>query len=353
MSQNSGIGVYLRNILSNWLACSETEVGRLALSSESSRHHSQGLGWHLQLLNPGCAIYTVREQLLVPKCVPPMAKALWVPHYNIPLMCSKPIVATVHDVFHLAMPELVPGLAKRGYARVMFAGVRARARRIICVSEFSKQELMRHVDVPEHRIRVIHNGVAPEWFSAKPSAEASTAAPYFICVGNVKPHKNLSTLIEAFSMLSDLPHRLVIVGRKEGFIVGDPAVARAAQALGDRVQFTGQISQERLLPLVAGASALVLPSLYEGFGLPAIEAMACGCPVVTSRAASLPEICGHAAVYFDPRSPRELASAIRNLAQNVDLQRRLRAEGRERASVFRWDICAQRTAEVIAEVLDG
>jgi glycosyltransferase involved in cell wall biosynthesis len=162
----------------------------------------------------------------------------------------------------------------------------------------------------------------------------------------------LKTLIETFGLIKDdVPHDLVIVGRREGFITGDETVVAEAATLGDRVRFTGYVGDDLLRQYFAHADALVLPSLYEGFGLPPLEAMACRCPVIVSNAASLPEVCGDAALYCDPHDPTDIADKIRQLTNDMNLQDALRQRGLERAKQFTWEKCAQETLAVIREVL--
>jgi glycosyltransferase involved in cell wall biosynthesis len=294
-------------------------------------------------------LYGLRQQLL-----PAAARALepdllWVPHYNVPLTWRGRLLVTVHDLAHLALPELFGRGPRRVYARLTFAAVRRRAAGLMFVSRFSRDEFHRLVGTPRGREWTVANGVEPEWFEVAPPPEER---PYFLYVGNVKPHKNLGRLLEAFaSLTAELPHDLVLVGRRRGFLTGDPEIGRRAEALGRRVRFTGFIETGELRPTVAGATALVLPSLYEGFGLPALEAMACGRPVLAARAGALPEVCAEAALYCDPRDPEAIADGLRRLATEPELAGRLAAAGRERARRFSWDETARSVTEAIRRLV--
>ena len=168
----------------------------------------------------------------------------------------------------------------------------------------------------------------------------------------MKPHKNLGRLLEAFAAVTgDIPHDLVLAGRRRGFLTGDREVANLAEGLAERVRFTGFLEADELRRAVAGAEALVLPSLYEGFGLPAVEAMACGRPVLAARAGALPEVCGEAALYCDPRDRRDIAAGLRRLAGDPELAARLAAAGHRHARRFCWDDTAAGVGRAIRELV--
>jgi glycosyltransferase involved in cell wall biosynthesis len=282
-------------------------------------------------------IYSIAEQLTVPRAIPHDAALLWVPHYNIPLLYRGALAVTLHDVNHLALPQ--KSMLRRAYARTLHDAVRRRARLVMCVSEFTARECRRLVGEPR-ALAVIKNGVGTRWFDLKP-ARAPGAVPYLLYVGNVKPHKNLARLIQAFEQIAaSIPHRLVIVGRKEGLLTSDEAAFTRAAALGERVQYAGQVSDAELESLVANCDALVLPSLYEGFGLPPLEALACGRPVAVSLGSSLPEVCGPEADYFDPTSTESIAASLRRLATRTPDARETVARRRAWASQFNWDASA-------------
>jgi len=294
-------------------------------------------------------IYSVQEQLEYQRVVPRDAQLLWVPHYNIPLLRRGATVVTVHDVFHLATSDI--GAARRAYARLLFGAVVRRARLVMCDSSFTARELVRLAGTPRRMVPV-HLGVDPRWFSLGDSAPP-VAGPYLLAVGNVKPHKNLKRLVAAFALVAaDIPHRLVIVGKREGLLTLDTEVQDAAERLGDRVLFTGYVTRDELERYVAGCAALIQPSLYEGFGLPPLEAMAAGRPVAVSHAASLPEVCGPQADYFDPLDVGSIADALKQCASRVDTED---AADRRRqwARQFDWDVTARTVRSLLGDALDA
>lgn len=352
MARHSGIGTYIRNVVPRMLAARPdwqfSLLGDPALTATFA---------NLELPNVtevACTapIYTIREQVEVAARVPRESSLIWSPHYNAPLLARAPLLVTIHDLAHIARPEFAPGMLKRAYARTMFRQVKRRAAAIICVSRFTAAELERCIPGPGAPVTVVHSGVDAGWFDMAHAAVTSLDKPYFVFVGNVKPSKNLGTLLRAYAMVMDeLPHDLLIVGKRDGMIGGDDAVLRLAERWPDRVRLTGEVSDGQLRGYVRGAVALVFPSLYEGFGLPPIEAMAAGCPCIVSTAAAIPEACGDAAMYFDPSNAGELAAKLREIAGNDTLRAALVRRGAEQALRYDWDCTTRQTIDVMESVL--
>jgi glycosyltransferase involved in cell wall biosynthesis len=296
-------------------------------------------------------IYSIREQIALPRRVPRGTDILWSPHYNIPVAWRGRLAVTIHDLAHLALPEFVGGLHRRAYARFMFDRVSHSADAIMTDSEFSRAEFVRLVGVRRAEPRVVHLGVDRGWFEI-PLSPSPHPRPYLLYVGNVKPHKNLNRLLQAFEQLAPrISCDLLILGKNEGFLSEDPGARAAADRLAPRVQLLGALPQELLRRYVSHAEAVVQPSLYEGFGLPPLEAMAAGCPAIVSRAASLPEVCGDAALYFDPLDSGSLAEAIQRLLHQPELRATLRCRGLERARHFTWDRSAAAVLTVLERLL--
>ena len=294
-------------------------------------------------------IYTLAEQWKVPLAASG-CDLLWAPHYNFPLLFPGKIVVTIHDCFHLTHLDSSSNLIKRTYATLFLLIARFRRLSISVDSRFTASEVTQFGGISSSRLNVILLGVDEFWFNLPPTNLPPASPPYFIFVGNIKPHKNLLRLLQAFARVMHLfPHELLLVGKRDGFITGDPDVQRYAQQLGDRVKFTGWIEQDQLKQHIAGATALVLPSLYEGFGLPALEAMACGCPVLASHAASLPEVCGDAATYFDPLSVDSMAQSLIEASNWSAEERNRRIKlGKERAQTFSWDTTVRKLLDLFA-----
>jgi glycosyltransferase involved in cell wall biosynthesis len=230
--------------------------------------------------------------------------------------------------------------------------------RIIAVSQWVKQELVELAGVKESRIEVVPNGIDHTAFYPRPRNEESVILiqpfsfrrPYILYASRIDhPLKNHIRLIKAFEIFKERtkhPHRLVLAG---GDSHGAEKVKEAAAVSPYRndIFFTGHFPSTSLPELYAGANIVVFPSMYEGFGLGILEAMASGVPVACARAASLPETAEHAALYFDPLDPEDMADRMVTLVSNRDIARECRALGLERVKAFSWDGCAQRTLEII------
>ncbi len=350
MLHASGIGTYLRNLLPRIVASRPDWSFTILGDPDELRKEPWVETRSVSIIPFRPAIYSVGEQIQL-AWRPPASHMFWAPHYNFPLLWRSKLLVTIHDVCHLALPQLVRGPHRRAYARFMFRALRRRASCVICVSEFTRAEFLRLVSGNGRPPVTVHNGIDAAWFGVRP-AVSPHARPYLLYVGNVKPHKNLGTLLEAFRQIAgSIPHDLVIVGRQTGFITADEAVVRSAAGLQGRVRFTGELPSRDLERFMAHADAFVFPSLYEGFGFPPLEAMAAGCPTVVARSASLPEVCGDAALYFDPSRADQLASALTRLLSDEGLRGELGRRGRQQAAKFSWDRCSEQTLAVIEATL--
>jgi glycosyltransferase involved in cell wall biosynthesis len=347
----SGIGTYLSQLLPRLISARD-DLHFTLLGPSSTL---AGLPWtraaSVRVVGLETPIYSVREQVALPLAIPAGTDVFWSPHYNIPLAWRGRLIATIHDLAHLALPELVAGAHRRAYARFMFGQVARRANAIVTVSDFTRVEFERLVGGRRVKPEVVHSGVDTRWFHLPPS-RSPHSVPYLLYVGNVKPHKNLGRLLEAFGQVAPrVSWDLLIAGKDEGFLNGDRTVRAAADRLSPRVQMLGSLTQDLLEQYLSHAGALVLPSLYEGFGLPPLEAMACGRPAIVSRVAALPEICSDAAIYCNPLDPASIAAAIVQVHDDPALRETLRCRGLDRARHFTWERSAQGTLAILDRVL--
>lgn len=353
MLHASGIGTVIQNLVPLVISLYSNIKFYLLGKRRDIELFSWAYNENTEIINCNSSIYTVSEQIELFRKIPKNISLFWSPHYNIPIFYSGKLLVTVHDVFHIAMPEYIDGLHRRLYARGMFVALKHKANKIICDSQFTSNELMRLTGIDSSKIRVIYPGVDAMWFSIQKKARPHLK-PYLLFVGNVKPHKNLVRLVEAYEILMEkIPHDLVIVGKKEGFITEDKVVQEKALKLNHRIHFTGYVTDNLLRQYFMHADTLVLPSLYEGFGLPALEAMACGCPVVASNAASLPEVCGDAAYYVAPDNIESITDGIYKVITDETLRKSLSEKGFERAKLFNWEKSAKEHLKVFEDVLNS
>ncbi|MCI0724723.1 MAG: glycosyltransferase family 4 protein [Acidobacteria bacterium] len=306
-------------------------------------------------------IYTLREQIQIPWAAR-RCDLLHVPHYNAPLLYAGKLVVTICDLVHISEPSLRWTLKSWLYARPMLHLVARKADHIVALSAHVKAEIVERLGVSPAKVSVIHCGVDSQFRPLEPKDCAETVAselgitrPYILFVGNLKPHKNVPTLLRAFALLRsrrNFDHRLVVVGEDAQ---GTPELKQEASHLGldSAVSFLPHVP-DRLLPKVYGAAdLLVVPSTMEGFGLPVVEAMACGTPVICSRAGSLPEVAGDAAEYFEAPSVEELAESIGRVLASPERQMVMRQKGLERVRHFSWEKCAKQHIEVYRQLLNG
>jgi glycosyltransferase involved in cell wall biosynthesis len=257
------------------------------------------------------------------------ADVLHCPTYRGPLRARVPLVVTVHDLAVLRHPETFNRWTRTYSPRVVLRVLRA-ASRIIAVSEFTRRELVELLSINPDKITVIPNGVDDEFTREGPSAPGD----YVLAVGTLEPRKNLDRIVEA-ARRSDVELRVVGARGWGGVDVG-----------GNGVRWLGEVDDSELARLYRGAVCLAYPSLYEGFGIPVLEAMACGVPVVTTRGSAMEEVADGAAVLVDAYDPAEIAAGIERAAAERD---KLVARGLERAQAFRWEAVAGATVQVYRE----
>ena len=351
---NSGIGTYIKNIVPGIIEKFPGLKFYLLIDPRRIKSYSDPKfkSSNVNFINCKSNLYSLYEQVDIYRAIPADTSIFWSPHYVIPALYNKKILVTIHDVCHLALPDSNLGLGKNLYARLMFKISTTKATKIITDSNFSKQEIIRFTGVSPEIVKVIHLGSGSKSYFNHDYLDESEINPYIVFLGNVKPNKNLLRLLKAFKILIDtIPHKLLIVGKKDGFISQDLEVFNYASKLGNRVEFTGFIEDVQLKKILRSAKALIFPSIYEGFGFPPLEAMECGCPVGASSAASIPEICGDAAIYFDPYSPEDIAEKILLLTTNQELCRNLIEKGYLKIHTYSWNITIEKTCEIIENIL--
>jgi glycosyltransferase involved in cell wall biosynthesis len=354
-----GIGTYIRNLLQE-LARMDHETEFVILSHPEDREVVTTLGANFRAVKETAGNYSFAEQMKIPLDLHRERVDLFhAPHYVLPPLVRCPSVVTIHDCIHLMFPQYLPNRRSLAYARTSITLAARRSTRVLTVSESSKRDILRYVDIPPGKIDVIYNAY-DERFRDEPNEEAVARVrerfqlqdQFVLYAGNVKPHKNLERLIEAFHLvrsrgLDNL--KLVLIGDD---ISKYTALRRAVHRhqLHKYVRFLGFLPLDTLAVMYRLAGVFVFPSLYEGFGLPPLEAMASGTPVVTSNVSSLPEVAGDAAILVDPYDATAIADGIYRVLTDDSLRQDLKRRGLDRATQFSWESSVRRVREIYGQV---
>jgi len=350
-----GIGTYIRNLLRQ-LARLDRQTEFVVLCHPDDREGLGSLGENFRPVPETSKNYSISEQIRIPLALMREQVTLFhAPHYVLPPLVPCRSVVTIHDCIHLMFPQYLPNRFALAYARTSIELAAWRATRIMTVSESSKRDILRFVDVKPDKIDVIYNAF-DERFGVEPREEDVVRVreryqlhdEFVLYAGNVKPHKNLERLIEAFELVRKrgLDHlKLVLIGDEISKYAGLRRAVHQHQ-LHKYVRFLGYLPEETLAVMYRLAGVFVFPSLYEGFGLPPLEAMASGTPVVTSNVSSLPEVAGDAAVLVDPYLPQAIADGIHTVLTDETLRRSLRQKGLARAAQFSWEQSVRRVLDI-------
>ncbi|MCC6178048.1 MAG: glycosyltransferase family 4 protein [Chloroflexi bacterium] len=370
INQSAGIGRFVRQLVGAMVALDPTDSfllihaapnpGRIAEYPEGKNVHRRALRLSERWLN------RVWHRLKVPLPVDWLSGPVDIfhsPDFVLPPVRRARTILTVHDLAFLLYPECADSHLRAYLERTVPRSV-SRADFVVADSENTRNDVIVLLGVPPDRVAVVPGGVDPSFRPVEDPARRAALrtqigldaeTPYILFVGVIEPRKNLIGLIEAFDILKSrraLPHKLVVVGRKGWLWEG--TMQRADRSpYRDDIIFPGFIPDGELATLYSAAEMFAFPSHYEGFGLPALEAMACGTPVVASRASSLPEVVGDAGIQVDPNDREGLASALELLALNPDIRADFRRRGLERAATFTWQAAAEAMLDIYHRVARG
>lgn len=349
----SGIGRYTREITTR--LARRGAFRQLLLAGDAVELavfiHDTGIAERVSIAALAGGRYAPQTQLYLPRLALslPADAVIWFPHWDAPLADpGRPSVVTVHDLIHLRVPGAA-GALKRSALRTLLRTVTHRARTVITDAAFTRDDLAAHDAAIAGRLQVVPCGVGEQFTPGAPGPlPAGLERPYLLCVANRKPHKNLRAAVDVLAeVLPSHPTlRLAVAG--EHFPEWQDVLAHAAaRGVSDRVVDIPQIDDATLVALYRGASCLLFPSHYEGFGMPVLEAMACGVPVVASNVTSIPEVAGDAAILCAPDDTAAMASAVGRLLDDAEFRdARIRA-GIAQAARFTWD----RTAASVERIL--
>lgn len=358
--QDFGIGTYIRNLVAG-LTEIDQENCYVLLTGHQGKEALGQLPDNFRVVLERSPVYSFRELVALSWRLFRLRLDLYhATHYVLPAATPSRVVVTIHDIIHLLYPQFLPNRIAFFYAQRMMRRSLSRADRVIAVSENTRSDLAEYFGVDGSEIDVIYNGV-DDTFRQKLSQEdldrwlrqLDIRRPYLLFVGNPKPHKNLDRVIQAYArahQLADFDAPLVCVGDRTA--AQFKLRQRAEQlGVGDKVRLLGHVAQEALPALYQGAMLFLYPTLYEGFGLPVVEAMASGTPVLTSNTSALKEVGGSHAHLVDPLDTERMAKAIARLMTDDDYRASLADKGLARSRDFHWRLTAERTREVYLDVL--
>ncbi len=355
-----GIGTYVRNLIRE-LAEIDRENAYFVITGPAGRDSLKRLPENFRVAIQRSPVYSVRELFALSQQLLRLKVDLYhATHYVMPLIVPCRSVVTIHDIIHLLYPEFLPNRLAFIYAERMIRRSLQKGDRIISVSRNTRTDLMSYFHVDGDKIEVVYNGIEDVFREALPSDDLERwmrslglERPYLLFVGNPKPHKNLDNVVQAYAralQLHDFPHRLVCVGDRGGqeFKIRQ----RASQlGIGERLLLLGHVAQEALPAIYQGAAAFLYPTLYEGFGLPVVEAMASRVPVITSNTSSLKEIAAGYADLVNPLDVDGMAQAIVRAVSDADHRKSLRKLGQRRAEDFRWRQAAEKTLDIYLQAI--
>jgi glycosyltransferase involved in cell wall biosynthesis len=363
-SQSAGVGTYTRGLLEG-LAAVDTEneyllYSYLDLPQPSYSGLPQGHNFSLRTVKPGEEHWerSWSRADLPPKGTLGCVDIVHSPFFNAPRVGDAALVVTIHDISFLLYPQFH---TEANRLHCLNGTLRAAlyADRMIAVSHCTRNALVDYFAMPEERLRVIHEAPRKIYYPEgdieliRNTLERLEIFHNFILsVGSLEPRKNLQTLLHAYAAYIErhAGRELLVVAGGEGWLNEDLPLYVAKLGLGERVKFLGYVQDADLRVLYSAAKLFVYPSVYEGFGLPPLEAMACGAPVITSNASALPEVVGDAAALVDPSSSEELYYAMRQVLHDDGLRLKLRKQSLERAKLFSWERTAEETLAVYREV---
>ncbi len=355
MINHSGIGTYIRNLVPNL-------VNKYNLILLGNREILTRFSWSetVRIIDCKSRIYSLKEQLEIPLKIP-ACDIFICPHYNVPVLPVKARkkIVIIHDVYHLAFSDQL-SLLQKLYSRFLINYALTHFDKTVTISRFSESEIVKYTGINREKLTVLYPGFNFKSATLNKDKEDlirkkySLPERFILFVGNIKPHKNLKNLLLAYKILLDrnIKIKMVATGKKEGFIVSDEGIKTIMnenKVLADNVLFTGYIDGDLLPGIYKMADVFVFPSFYEGFGIPPIEAMAAGTPVIVSREASLPEVCGDAALYCDASAPKDIADKIEMMLTQENLRNDLIKKGKLNVTRFTKDNFDQGWINIINE----
>jgi len=315
--------------------------------------------------------YSLKEQIGMPRLIrKEKIDLMHFPHFNVPVLYRKKFIVTIHDLILTKFPSvrattlnpIIYKFKNLAYKFIVKSALK-RAEKIIAVSEFTKNDIIEQFGIKKEKIEVTYEGVSKNLASPQPSLSQGEGEknqddkevlfrynihkPFFFYTGNAYPHKNLEGLVKIYSKVKEKYKdlSLVFVGKEDYFY------KRLKEQTNEEIIFTGFVTDEELTVLYKNALFYIFPSMYEGFGLPPLEAMANGCPVLSSNKSCMPEILGDAVLYFNPENEGEMIEQIKRMVENENLRKDLIQKGYKQVKKYSWEECARKTLEIYSNEL--
>jgi len=349
-----GIGTYIQNLLAEFSKNNLLEMTYFATDEQKIVLQNSLNG---KFVSENSSKYSLQELFSLSKNAnADSIDLLHVPHYTLPLNLKKKSVVTVHDLIHIRLLKYF-SFTHRMYASYMIRHACSNASHVIVVSEFTKNDILNSFDIPEHNITVIPHGIDPHFFQQRQDSEkidfkkrSNITKPYLLYTGSLKPHKNVSLLVKAFKEIrKSADVQLVLTGETIDIY---PGIVSQVELKDRNVISLGYLSRSELVTAYQCAEAVVLPSVYEGFGFSMIEAMAAGVPALGARATSIPEIVGEGGLLFDPYDADDLTNKFLRVYSDKNFKNELITRGFARVKLYSWKACAEKTLEVYQKVLE-
>jgi glycosyltransferase involved in cell wall biosynthesis len=344
MIHNTGVGRIVQNLISFFPQVSDISL-TIIVNDEDGIIQPSNKNITIRRLKGRVPIYSISEQFILPIEISNLNPDLiHFPNFNLPILERHPFITTINDLVYYLFPDACRSKFKHLCAKYMISQAVKRAKKIITISHHSKKDLLRCFDIPEERVAVIYPGVDTSFFYPVKDQDSfqrckekyGIIKKFIFYTGNHEPRKNLLRLIKAYSLIKNSDEYQLVIGGKT-----DPretSLYKYAEGLDNKnnIIFTNFIEERELALFYNMAEAFVFPSLYEGFGLPPLEAMACGTPVICSHATSLPEVANDAALLFDPLDEHQIKEALEEGLFNNKLRSSLIEKGKKRAEEFKW-----------------
>ena len=339
MINNSGIGTYIRSIIPG-LIDKINNCNFYLIVNESLDHFS--LKENVYIISVKAKPYTLKEQIEIRKKIPKNLSLYWSPHYINPLFLKTNYLLTIHDLYHLNKTN---NILKRIYSFFYFSHIKFYEYNVIAVSNFTKNELLKFEFKPD-LITMIHNGLSLKFKDLHLERKK-----FILTVGNLKKNKNISRLVTAFELIQqDIELDLFIVGEYENIRDKD-SIALNKIKLNNRIHLLGVLDKKDIEKHYNLATFYIQPSIYEGFGYAPLEAMSCGCPVLSSKEGSLSEICKDAALYFDAFNYKDIASKMKDFIFSKNLKKELVNKGKKVILNYNLDLTINKTTNLIKSII--